>query len=188
LVLLSAFFTVLLHVAIEVEDEVESEFLVIFMELLFLPIKLCSVDIKKEVLRFLTYKHLLLERLALDLDAKVKLFVQGVFQCSKPGVEDDACEITDDGFFLLNFFLRVVFDFGPVEELLDDACFGVEDRVIPFQVALVDEGATVGLLFLLPEEVLAEGQSLAETFDDHDVDLRKVFLLAVGQFLPYRIH
>lgn len=190
LVLLASLLFVLLKVAIEVEHEVKHELFIIFMHLLLLSIVLRSVDIEKEILWLISDVHLLLEGLAVYLNGEVELFIQCVLKGSEPRIEDDAREVTYYRFFFLKLGLLVVFYLSAVEELFDESFFGVEDGVESGLVlSLVDEGRPGGhRILVLFEELLAEGQTLTESLNDHDIDLRKVLFLSIRELLAHRVH
>jgi len=84
--------------------------------------------------------------------------------------------------------LLVVFHLSPIEQLLDDSCLRVEDGVVLPAFSLIDEGSFQGGGFLSFEESFAEGESLAQSFNDHYVYLREVLLLPVRQLLSNGIH
>lgn len=164
---------VLLEISIQVQHKIEHELLIIFMHLLLLTIELSSIDIQEQIFRLISDVHLFLEVLTIYLHREVELLIKCVLECPEPRVEDDASEVTNNRFFFFHLDLLVVLYLCAVEELLDEAFLRVEDGVeTSLILALIDEGRSRGdWILVFFEEFLAEGEALAKSLNDHNVDL-----------------
>ena len=72
----SMLFSVFLQITIQIDREIEAEFVLIFECLTFFPIETSSIDVNKEMLWLISDESCLFLHATIDLNFKVKLLIK----------------------------------------------------------------------------------------------------------------
>lgn len=111
----SVLFSILLEIAIEINGEIEVEFMPIFECLPLFFVVFSSVDIKKQILWLVSDVGYFFIDATVDFYFKVKLIIQSFVETSSSWIQNQTREITHNGGLLLHLTVFIVLRFCSVK-------------------------------------------------------------------------
>ena len=123
--------TVALEETVQVDCEIEGEFMLVLHGLTLFFVEISTVYVNEEILGLISDKSCLLLQATVQLHLKVKLLIKSFIKVAKPRINNQSSEVTNDRRLILQVGIIIVLCSSSIEHLFDGSFFGVEDGIVP---------------------------------------------------------